>query len=181
MIFNYFLLVILGSVLFIGVFSFFSSNTLSIVYENYHLQLGVTPGILFRKILSTQWIFIVLGGGMIILITLLLSHRVAGPFFKFEKSVARMIEGDISQEIFLRSKDEGKGLAQKINAFNIILSDKLCNMETFNKDVGNYAKTIEALMSQPQENQEEILELVNKIKEKQGHIDTLINDYTFIR
>ena len=47
-IFNYFLLVTIGSLLFIGVFSFFSSNTLSIVYDNYHLQLGVTPGILFK-------------------------------------------------------------------------------------------------------------------------------------
>ena len=51
-IFNYFILVTIGSLLFIGVFSFFSSNTLSIVYDNYHLQLGVTPGILFKKILK---------------------------------------------------------------------------------------------------------------------------------
>lgn len=181
MIFNYFILVILGSILFIGVFSFFSSNTLSIVYEDYQLHLGMTPGILFKKILSTQWIFIVLGGGVIILITLMLSHRVAGPFFKFERSVGQMIDGDIKSEIWLRTKDEGKGLAEKLNTFNLILSDKLSNMEAFNKDIGNHARTIEALLAQPGENMADILQLLEKIKERQKHIDTLINDYTFTR
>jgi len=46
-IFNYFILLALGSVLFVGIFSFFSSNTLSIVYDNYHLQLGTTRQGLF--------------------------------------------------------------------------------------------------------------------------------------
>ena len=117
-IFNYFLLATIGSILFVAVFSFFSSNTLSIVYDNYHLQLGVTPGILFKKILSTQWLLLVIGGTAVIIITLFLTHRVAGPFYRFEKTLDEMIDGDISGKIVLRQKDEGKELAQKLNAFN---------------------------------------------------------------
>ena len=51
-IFNYFIIAAIGSLLFMAVFSFFSSNTLSISYDDYQLQLGVTPFILFKKILS---------------------------------------------------------------------------------------------------------------------------------
>jgi hypothetical protein len=74
-IFHYFILLALGSILFVGIFSFFSSNTLSIVYDNYHLRLGTTPGILFKKMLSTQWLFIVIGGIAVIFITMRLTHR----------------------------------------------------------------------------------------------------------
>ena len=127
-IFKYFLLVALGSILFSGIFSFFSSNTLSIVYDNYHLKIGTTPGILLSKILSTQWFFIVIGGAGTIVFTLFLTHRIAGPFYRFEKTLDAMNKKDMSQVIVLRKKDEGKELAEKINNFNRMLSSDLNEM-----------------------------------------------------
>jgi len=127
-IFKYFLLVTLGSVLFSLIFSFLSSNSLSIVYDNYHLQLGTTPGILLNRILSTQWFFIVIGGAVTIILTLFLTHRIAGPFYRFEKTLESMVEKDISKTIILREKDEGKALAQKINDFNSMLSMEMSHL-----------------------------------------------------
>jgi methyl-accepting chemotaxis protein len=124
-IFNAFILVTLGSILFALIFSFFSFNTLSIVYDNYHLKLGTTPAILLNKILSSQWLFMVLGGFAIILLTLFLTHRVAGPFFRFEKTLDAMMAKDVSIHISLRPKDEGKELAHKINNFNQMISSNL--------------------------------------------------------
>ncbi|MFH0726906.1 MAG: methyl-accepting chemotaxis protein [Pseudomonadota bacterium] len=124
-IFNAFLLVAFGSILFALVFTFFSSNTLSITYDNYQLRLGTTPGILLNKIVSGQWLVIVLGGLLITIITLFLSHRVAGPFFRFEKTLDAMTAKDISVRVTLRPKDEGKELALKINNFNEVISSSL--------------------------------------------------------
>lgn len=180
-IFNYFLLVTIGSLLFIGVFSFFSSNTLSIVYENYHLQLGVTPEILFKKILSTQWLFVVFGGGAVVIITLVLTHRVAGPFFRFEKSLDEMIDGDISNKIILREKDEGKDLAQKINAFNFILGDKLAIVENFNSNIAVSSLQLKKVLDEADIDMDNLTPLLNEIMESQKNIQTMINDYTFSR
>lgn len=129
-IFKYFLLVVLGSIFFSLIFSFLTSNTLSIVYDNYHLELGTTPGILFKKILSTQWFFIVTGGFITIIITLFLTHRIAGPFYRFEKTMDAMGSKDLSQKIVLRKKDEGKALAGKINEFNKTISNELDQLLT---------------------------------------------------
>lgn len=180
-IFNYFLLVTIGSLLFIAVFSFFSSNTLSIAYENYHLQLGVTPGILFKKILSTQWLVIVFGGGAVVLVTLVLTHRVAGPFFRFEKTLDEMIDGDISKKIILRQKDEGKALAQKINAFNYILGDKLALMENFNASIAVLSLKLKKALEESGADVEEFTPLLNEILDSQKNIQTMINDYSFPR
>ncbi|MDX9786777.1 MAG: methyl-accepting chemotaxis protein [Desulfobacterales bacterium] len=127
-IFSAFICVAAGSVLFALIFSFFSSNTLSIVYDNYHLKLGTTPGLLLNKILGAQWLFIVLGGIAVAIMTLFLTHRVAGPFFRFEKTLDLMTTKDLSGRIFLRKNDEGKNLGEKINAFNKMLSHSLLQM-----------------------------------------------------
>lgn len=127
-IFSAFICVAAGSVLFALIFSFFSSNTLSIVYDNYHLKLGTTPGLLLNKILGAQWLFIVLGGIAVAVVTLFHTHRVAGPFFRFEKTLDSMTAKDLSSRIFLRKNDEGKDLGEKINAFNEMLSRSLYQM-----------------------------------------------------
>jgi len=172
-IFNYFILLTLGSVLFIGIFTFFSSNTLSIVYENYHLQLGTTPGILFKKILSTQWLFIVVGGILICFITLRLTHRLAGPFFRFEKSLNEMIEGDLSNSIFLRTKDEGKSLARKINTFNEKLSNDLALINELNKKIGKTSDRIRDELKNDRATQQ----LIETLEKSQKEIDAKINEY----
>ncbi len=183
-IFNCFILLALGSFLFLGIFSFFSANTLSIVYDNYHLQLGTTPGILFKKMLSTQWLFIVIGGITVMFITLRLTHRVAGPFFRFEKALAEMTAHDISKKIVLRQKDEGKVLAQQLNEFNTRLSRQLTFMDDQNYKIAVSAGQLETILAQKdQANQVdkdpgEMLRLLEIIKESQKNIEDEVKKYT---
>ncbi len=139
-IFKYFLLVALGSALFSLVFSFLSSNSLSIVYDNYHLKLGTTPGILLNRILSTQWFFVVIGGCITIVVTLLLTHRIAGPFYRFEKTLDAMGQKDLSINIVLREKDEGKALAEKINSFNQMVSKELNEIRVSSESIARICR-----------------------------------------
>ncbi len=176
-IFNYFVLLALGSIIFVAIFSFFSSNTLSISYENYHLHLGTTPGILFKKILSTQWIFIVVGGLLVCFITLRLTHRVAGPFYRFEKGLDEMINGDVSRKIVLRKKDEGKGLAEKINTFNERLSENLIFIEELNSKIAISSRKIENELGNART--PEMAGLFETLRESQKNIEATVNEYTF--
>jgi methyl-accepting chemotaxis protein len=180
-IFSYFLLVLIGSFIFIGVFSLFSSNTLSIVYENYHLQLGVTPQILFKKILSIQWLLLVFGGGFVVIITLLLTHRISGPFLKFEKNFDKMVGGDISEKIILRHTDEGKKLAQKINHFNHMLGAKLTLVENISSSIENSTLNLQKKLETPFVDINEFEFVLDEILENQRAIKRIINSYNFLR
>jgi len=180
-IFNYFLLAVIGSILFMVVFSFFSSNTLSISYDDYRLQLGVTPTILFKKILSTQWLSIVFGGGLVVIITLFLTHRIAGPFFKLEKSLDEMIKGDISKEIWLRKKDEGKDLTEKINKFNFILSEKLSLIEAANSNIEISVHQLKKNIKDADMDATNVEPFLNQILDNQKNVYTTINGYAFSR
>ncbi len=180
-IFNYFLIAAIGSILFMLVFSFFASNTLSIAYDDYRLQLGVTPTILFKKILSTQWLSVVFGGGLVVIITLFLTHRVAGPIFRFRRSFNEMIEGNISKKIILRPKDEGKELAEEINKFNLILSEKLSLIEAANSDIGMCVHQLKEKLNDANVDISDVEPILNQVLDSQKNIDALLNSYTFSR
>jgi methyl-accepting chemotaxis protein len=170
-IFHYFLLILAGSILFSLVFSFFSSNTISIVYDDYHLKLGTTPGILLDRIFSAQWFFIVVCGVAVIFITLFLTHRVAGPFYRFEKSLDSMLEKDISGNIHLRKKDEGKGVAERLNRFNTMLAKDLSQVEALNHEISWLAKD----QNHPD------AQTLERISENTRKIQALINEFNFNR
>ncbi|MCG8639640.1 MAG: hypothetical protein MI862_07880 [Desulfobacterales bacterium] len=131
--------------------------------------------------MSTQWFFVVFGGGLIIIITLILTHRVAGPFYRFENSLDEMIDGNLSNKIILRRKDEGKELAQKINAFNYELSDKLAIMENFNSNIAVSSEQLKNALAQSGLDKDRYAPIINEILKNQKNIQTLIDDYTFSR
>ncbi len=177
LIFRYFILIAVASLLFIGLFSFFSSNTLSISYDDYQLKLGMTPGILFKKIISTQWIFIVVGGAAVIIMTLFMTHRVAGPFFRFERALREMIAGDITGKIYLRKKDEGHGLADKINQFNGLLAQRLKMIDDQQIQIGNALDDLEKIDIQSEKDPEKIHSLLMILRHCKENISQIVTEY----
>lgn len=127
-VFNSYVLALIVIVLFVGLFSFFTSDALTIVYTKSDLQLERTPLILLKKILLIAWILLIPGGIWITLRTILVSHRMAGPLFKLEKTMDEMCQGKIGEKIYLRQKDHCKDLAEKINALNTIYAEKISDI-----------------------------------------------------
>jgi methyl-accepting chemotaxis protein len=117
-----FLLVAGGALLFNVMLGLLSADTVTISYSNNDLKLGQTPFMLLKQVLTANWFLLVIGGGFVMLASLLLSHRIAGPLYRFETTLDNMKKGHLDNTINLREKDEGKELARKINEFNIQLS-----------------------------------------------------------
>ena len=122
LILGYFLFLTGGCLFFIMLLGFFSADTLTISYSNHDLQFGQTPIILLKKILAAHWIFIASGAVFTIIAAMLITHRIAGPLFRFERAFDNMLNKDLTDNVALRTKDEGKELAIKINDFNQDLS-----------------------------------------------------------
>ncbi|MFA6056485.1 MAG: hypothetical protein WC769_14055, partial [Thermodesulfovibrionales bacterium] len=71
-IFSFFIFMVAGSIIFTLILSLLSSDTMTIVYDNYKLQIGKTPLILMKEILSAQWIFVVAGGFLVVVLSMFL-------------------------------------------------------------------------------------------------------------
>ena len=76
----------------------------------------ITDQIIFRGIL-----FLSLAALIIVVISIIASHRVAGPIFSMERTIDRIVRGEKIELIRLRKNDELKGLAEKINGLITII------------------------------------------------------------
>ncbi len=52
---------------------------------------------------------------LILALGIFLSHKIAGPVYRIEKTIGKMAQGDFSDRITLRKGDEMKSLADSIN------------------------------------------------------------------
>lgn len=64
-----------------------------------------------------------------VVITMFISHRIAGPIFRIRGALEEMAEGRIPRKITLRKRDEFKELAETVNS----LIEKLEDMSVRNK------------------------------------------------
>ena len=135
LILGYFFVMLVGVFIFALVLSWMSSESMTVVYSNNDLQIGQTPFMLLKQLIIANWFVIVLGGAMVVFVAMRITHRLAGPMFNLERSLDRMIAGKLDMVIYLRKKDEGKELAEKINQFNAELSASVMQISKRSQDI----------------------------------------------
>ncbi len=140
-----FLAVVGGCFVFFVLLAFFSRDTLTFSYSDSVVQVGQTPWMLLKNALVTNWLFLLIGGTLLVVAAIIATHRVAGPMFRFEKTLSSMIDGNLATTIHLRDKDQGKELAARINAFNRVLSAKITDIDRSTKAINDLLARCEAL------------------------------------
>ena len=137
----------------------------------------IAPLLLVKHYLAGNWILFAIGGIVLIISSIILSHRVAGPLYRFEHTLDLMNQGDLQATIKLRDKDEGKPLAEKINEFNATLSKSV-------RIVNHSTDALDALLDQvdgmtlPEEKKEELASVCWAMREHNRKMKAAIHTYT---
>lgn len=71
---------------------------------------------ILRNFILTETGILLFLGTAVILLTLLMSHRIAGPLFRLESTAKAVGAGDLTTVVRLRDKDQLKKLADQVNA-----------------------------------------------------------------
>ena len=178
LILGYFLLVIGGCLLFFTLLGLFSADSVTITYNNNNLLVEQTPYMLLQKAVRTYWLFIILGSVVVILAAMLITHRIAGPIYRFEKTLDAMLSKNIGTRISLRPKDEGKVLADKINQFNTDLSQTLKNLQAKSKAMEELLDdTQKTTASISGEKTEELQGLLRSMQKQNNQIRSICSSY----
>jgi len=80
-------------------------------------QLGILLPAFFLKLLIYFAIVLLVAG--------IVSHRMAGPIYKFEKSAAALCSGDLTHRVFLRKGDQLLELQEALNEMTASIQDKV--------------------------------------------------------
>lgn len=93
----------------------FSSESVTTVFENSRLLIKPSTEFIMPGLILSSFISVILVGIATVIVVLFVSHKIAGPLYKIEKSLGRIADGDLSFDVYLRKTDEAKMLAEAFN------------------------------------------------------------------
>lgn len=107
----------------------FSRGTLTSTFEHATLRVTDTAEAILPAMLYTNLITLALVLVAAIGVTLFVSHKIAGPLFRFEKELQAVAGGDLTKRISLRHKDQGKDMAESLNQMIASLHEKVVRIQ----------------------------------------------------
>jgi methyl-accepting chemotaxis protein len=110
------ILLLLEAVAIAALFMYISSNTITAGYQNSLLSVEKTASFfLVPFLLMTVIVAIAMGiAGLIVFV--FLSHRIAGPLYRFEKVIEDISGGDLTSRIDLRRTDQLTEIKEVLNS-----------------------------------------------------------------
>jgi len=109
------LLVIIGSLVTVSLLYIAGSRTTTVSFENTEAVVKSTADFIIPILIQTIIIVMVITGIFTIMLTLFISHKIAGPLFRLEKEFKSMADGDISADFKLRGDDQPQNIAASLN------------------------------------------------------------------
>lgn len=109
-------LVLMGGVLTIAVLYQLGTQSKTVAIENSRVVATTTADFILPLLVQTVIIVTVVVGITAALLTLLASHRISGPLYRFRKVLEALEQGDFSSsEFHIRSGDQFHDLADEMN------------------------------------------------------------------
>jgi len=123
------LLLVLEALLIGALFMLVSKDTLTTYYSGMELKLQKTSTFFFTNFLLISLIAGVAIGIAGIFVFMYLSHRIAGPLYRFEETVEELRRGDLTQRVGLRKTDQLQELNRPMNAFIEEMDNRLSGIK----------------------------------------------------
>lgn len=157
------ILAVLEAVLITGLFMHISSGTITTGYSNSILTMKHTPGFFFVPFLFIVLIVCVGIGIAAMIVFILVSHRIAGPLYRLEKTLDEIGKGDLTKRISLRKTDQLMELKEALNVL----------MESFDQRLGrvktNLGELKNLLAKNDPANSEKIYKAIELLKHEIDH------------
>ncbi len=123
------LILLLGGAISIGLTFFNTQESLTSSFSNSKLviqntSLAIMPSVIYTTLISTLVI-----GLIVIMVTLLASHKIAGPMFRFEQDINNIAAGDLKSRIDIRKEDQFQAIATSLNNMIDSLNTKFSDIK----------------------------------------------------
>lgn len=114
-IFKFSALIILTSLIIGTIVYALSASSMTTAFENSRLVIKSTSDFILPFLVISCLAGIITSGILAILITLFISHRIAGPIYRLEKDIAEVNRGNLNIDIHVRANDELQDLAKSLD------------------------------------------------------------------
>ncbi|MBL4901136.1 MAG: methyl-accepting chemotaxis protein [Desulfocapsa sp.] len=128
-ILKFLLVLVFGAILSVIITMLTTGETLTSSFEGSRLviektSLAILPSVIFTNMITTTVI-----GILAVVVTLLASHKIAGPMFRFERDLEEISQGDLKKHIHIRTSDQFGSVAESLNEMVESLNGRLCEIK----------------------------------------------------
>lgn len=124
------LIILVGSIISTGLVLLFSLGTLTSSFDHSRLVVTNTATAILPTVILTNIVTLILISVATIAVVLFISHKIAGPLFRFEKELKEIGEGDLTKSIRLRKNDQITDMAENLNTMTANLHEKVLAIQT---------------------------------------------------
>ena len=160
------LLIALQAALIAFLFFYFAKGTLTTGYDGSQLRIEKTASFFYQ---SFALIVLAVGlavGWVAMLVFIFYSHRIAGPLFRFQKSLQEVSAGDLTGRIHLRKKDQLRDMGDSINLMTGSLDRRIAQIK---REIETASK--QAASGKPEDLQR-LRDCLERLKETAGYFKT---------
>ncbi len=119
------LVILVGVLISTALLMALSQGTLTSSFQDSRLVVRETSMAILPAVLYTNLITLGLISLASIIVTLFVSHKIAGPLYRFELEINQVAEGDLTRKIHLRENDQITDIAKCLNNMTGSLNRKL--------------------------------------------------------
>jgi len=108
-------LVAFGGLLTIGLLYLFAMRSTTVAFVNSRAVVRTTADFILPVLIQTVAIVVIIVGFATVIVTLFVSHKIAGPLYRFKKVMQDLEKGDFSSDFRVRHLDQLQDLAGTFN------------------------------------------------------------------
>lgn len=161
--------VIIGVCLPLLIFYLYTYSELGVTYYQALLTLKGLKQNLLSAMVFTGGIVVILLSLAILAVTLMGSHKIAGPIYRLEKSLESIGNGDLSLRIKFRKNDAIERLANEINIATESLNTRIC---IIGGNIKGIREEAERLRKDPHQSPEILMEKLRLIRKEVSGLKT---------
>jgi methyl-accepting chemotaxis protein len=167
-------LVIVGGLLTIGLLYLLTMQSTTVSVVNSRVVVRSTADFLLPILIQTVVTVMMVVGLATIAVTLFISHKIAGPLYRFKKIIQVLSEGDFSVDFRLRHLDQLQDIAL---AFNYTISKIRAELNAIKEGLLSLEKKLDSISEQEIVNQKkpilnELKTIAKDLSEKIGRFKT---------
>ncbi|MCK9432675.1 MAG: methyl-accepting chemotaxis protein [Candidatus Omnitrophica bacterium] len=110
------LLILAAGFLTVGLFYLLAKQSTTVAIINSRVVVLSTADFLMPMIVKLVAVGMVVFGIAVFFMTMLFSHKIAGPLYRFRKTIEAVKEGNLASNFHLRDYDQLKSLSEEVNA-----------------------------------------------------------------
>ena len=172
---KFLIVIVIEAILAIGLFLYLSRGTLTTGFIGSDFRIARTSEFFLPTLLVSNLIIIGITAIIGIAVLIYMSHRIAGPLYRFEKILTDIGRGDLTQRFKLRDKDQLSELSESITELTTTMDNRISDIKLRTHELSVLLQEIQTTVPSKPSDSKELENLLREVSENIQALEEVVN------